>query len=142
MKQSLSQDSNSPPIRMIFIFMEAEVSFLCSQQPTAGPYFGTDKFTPFNLFKIKFNIILPCMTQVISFLQVSLPKHCKHLSPSLAPVLTVWFPSLSNYIFTFRPNTFSGPCSWTPLAFVIHLMWDTKFHIHILQQATLQFAIL
>jgi len=122
--------------------MEAEVLKLCLQQHTAAPYFGTDKFTASHLFKIQFNIILPCMMQVISFLQVSPPKPCMHVSSSHMPVLIIQFPSLSNYIFAFRLNTFSAPSSWTPLAHTLPLMWDTKFHIHIMQQVTLQFGIL
>jgi len=40
-----------------------------------------------------------------------------------------------------RPNISSAPCSQTPLAYVLPLMCDSKFHTHTKKQETLQFCV-
>jgi len=64
--------------------MELEGSLLCSQQLTTGPYLESDASShnlPSCFPAIHSNIILPVYAQVfqvVSFLQVFLPKACIH----------------------------------------------------------------
>jgi hypothetical protein len=132
--------------------MEPKGSLPHSQKPVTCPYLEPDLSSPclpFHLFKIHFNVILPCMAR---YFKVSFPRflnqnpvcssavshtcHIPHLSHCS------WFEHLNNSVQTYsRPHYFvpqissSVPFSWTTSAKVPFSVWETKFHTYTKQQA-------
>ena len=101
--------------------MEPKSSIPYSQEPATRPYSEPDQpvHAPTSSYhKIHFNIILPSAPESFewsfSFLQVSLPKPCRRLSPTCymhLPFHSSWFVYPNNVVFFHFPVTSSllGP---------------------------------